>query len=1374
MSALPNLITFPEDKQLVGLSNWAVFRDHVKSVARSAGLNGYLDGTITAPISVATVPNVVPVVTPVNSRNPTPEEWELRDACLAGIVFQNIKDPRSIGVTQDMTSNVMWNALTGEYENSSAAAQTLATERIQQCKYTAGTAFEDYFKSLEALRKSANDVGCNITDDNLRSRFLTSLPQDYLWILQNHGARPFPDLKRHLIEYDMMVESVNHTADLAASAAVTSVAAAPVTAAAALYDFSNTEPEGMGKSLHHHSLPDVLASRLEPEATALVNMSENGWSITLVYPRSKSLCAAAAVALMHNKLGKFPCFLMHNQGTIAHSLKATSEPALILLSLHCYLALYYIIISAPFMPTINDPVTTSTPPASSDQPSTSSISQTASKRKKNKGGKRGNKGKFRGPQLEFLQARIGSYHAVSGKSLRSKWIASTTHEYFNLFPWHTQSEPAKYAVLSQPDASLTDNQRQELEDERARHLSVVVQEGQKEIKNWVHRQTQHTSLLNGGRAFRQVNVHLSNAARLKVPRQKPDFKYFMSHPQYQPAFQDHYRAVTSENPPNKATRIKTQCKIAEDLFNRQSDEFKQQIAIENSAAYAARVAAFKKLLSGEGFSMDVSTLTEEDIKIISSGTAQGLKFHEWNKEIFSKQVMDVFMTFLHATGDPEQASANSNSSALLNHPSLISLSDPLNSTELSTRTKRIGKRKAQEDKEEEEEAQESGEEDEEEEYDGGEDDDDNENAGAQDDDEDGDDEGNDGDDADEGRDVDGDDQGQSTLAKHLASRLSSERQKLIHPDALNYLETLPPQKLRPALQKLCQRQSLYNLERESNLLRKEWIFLQITGGRTATDMIFGGTSTPPPPPPPPLPQALPHASAFSQTNSEQNEPPTYSDSPPSPSVLSIPEDELIGTVSLPEQNSPNPATSAPTIISVPEVDPSVASSSAREERVDISDCPKWLSDAYTTLTSEGTPNHPLWRQALRDLVTLERYHEFEDRVISKGSTFSSAGRPKAFSWWFRNRKPIGRLPPTEMFGKTDEFATQWWQWYSIINPEWRERDGSGRIVVNGSGEGEWDEFDLPGQNGMLSLLVSLRWWYHLLPTPSDDWILALRDVSWLISELVRANRPHHNRKRPRPYTNDESCEDHSEDSDSESSFPDQLVDWDSYIETMNREHVTTCAPQFYDSILPPTKRSHSNYQYYWDQPGCYKNWADVVGRVTTGYSGNMHKGYDTYEQALDGWRQHCRGFHKHPPGFVDGTTFVAPEVPKTPPPTIPPPSKINITTFPSPVKPTPVKPQANRNRTAQSSPSSPTPSHPRPVRNFATAGVGSSVPTMRRGHVWAIHSQDFNSVVASSAQADRILQSAVERGEEVEIREVLDVADAEKWFAELALDEYSL
>ncbi|KAF5358872.1 hypothetical protein D9757_012294 [Collybiopsis confluens] len=206
------------DRQLLGLANWATFRDHLKSTARSTGLLGYLDGSIqpVPPIPVAGpvvpggIPPTVPTLpTPINSRTPSVEEWELRDGRLAGIIYQNIKDPRSIGVTEDMSSNAMWVKLTGEYETTSAAAQALAKERIQQFKYNPGTRFEDYFKQLEALRKAANDVGCSILDEDLRSRFLTSLTANNLWILQTHGARSYSDLKRTLIEYNMMVESTN-------------------------------------------------------------------------------------------------------------------------------------------------------------------------------------------------------------------------------------------------------------------------------------------------------------------------------------------------------------------------------------------------------------------------------------------------------------------------------------------------------------------------------------------------------------------------------------------------------------------------------------------------------------------------------------------------------------------------------------------------------------------------------------------------------------------------------------------------------------------------------------------------------------------------------------------------------------------------------------------------------------------------------------------------------------------------------------------------------------------------------------------------------------------------------------------------------------
>ncbi|KAJ3990699.1 hypothetical protein F5050DRAFT_1813619 [Lentinula boryana] len=152
VNSLPNLISFPDDRKLVSLNNWAVFRDHLRSVARATGLTGYLLGSILPPpppLDTSTSPASSP--TPINTRNPSIEEWELRDGHLAGIVYQNIKDPRSIGITEMMTANEMWTQLTSEFDTSSAAAQALAKEHIQQYRYTPGTPFEEYFCQLEAL-----------------------------------------------------------------------------------------------------------------------------------------------------------------------------------------------------------------------------------------------------------------------------------------------------------------------------------------------------------------------------------------------------------------------------------------------------------------------------------------------------------------------------------------------------------------------------------------------------------------------------------------------------------------------------------------------------------------------------------------------------------------------------------------------------------------------------------------------------------------------------------------------------------------------------------------------------------------------------------------------------------------------------------------------------------------------------------------------------------------------------------------------------------------------------------------------------------------------------------------------------------------------
>ncbi|KAF5393028.1 hypothetical protein D9757_001100 [Collybiopsis confluens] len=308
-NALPNLLVFPNDRQLTGISNWASFRDHLKSVARSTGLLGYLDGSTAQPTPLAGTagvpPPATPTATPINSRTPSVEEWELRDGRLAGIIYQNIQDPRSIGVTEDMASNIMWRKLTGEFDTNSAAAQALAKERIQQFKYTPGTRFEEYFKNLEALRKAANDVGCSIQDEDLRTRFLTSLSKEYLWILQTHGARPLPDLKRVLLEYDMMylphfpcpaesfaktatemvtlrrgaglemgdgMEPVKTSASSSAATTIVTESSAPSIAAATIYHFDDQDFNGTAALPPRINPLDHLVSRLGGETDPVLNI----------------------------------------------------------------------------------------------------------------------------------------------------------------------------------------------------------------------------------------------------------------------------------------------------------------------------------------------------------------------------------------------------------------------------------------------------------------------------------------------------------------------------------------------------------------------------------------------------------------------------------------------------------------------------------------------------------------------------------------------------------------------------------------------------------------------------------------------------------------------------------------------------------------------------------------------------------------------------------------------------------------------------------------------------------------------------------------------------------------------------------------------
>ncbi|KAJ3737903.1 hypothetical protein EV360DRAFT_77321, partial [Lentinula raphanica] len=187
---------------------------------------------------------------------------------------------------------------------------------------------------------------------------------------------------------------------------------------------------------------------------------------------------------------------------------------------------------------------------------------------------------------------------------RSKWIVNTTHEYFQSFPWHNKSEPAEFAILRDESASLPKQQRQELEAAREEALLKTVKQGQAELKNWIHRQTQRPAERNGGEAFKRINNQLKQTTTLKKPRRKPDYKHFMAHPEFRDQFMEHYRNATVDNPPSKGERIKKQCELAEELYNAQPDDVKERISLENATLHSSRVAAFKKLVSGSGFMLE--------------------------------------------------------------------------------------------------------------------------------------------------------------------------------------------------------------------------------------------------------------------------------------------------------------------------------------------------------------------------------------------------------------------------------------------------------------------------------------------------------------------------------------------------------------------------------------------------------------------------------------------------------------------------------------------------------------------------------------------------------------------------------------------------
>ncbi|KAJ3969874.1 hypothetical protein EV361DRAFT_322282 [Lentinula raphanica] len=279
--------------------------------------------------------------------------------------------------------------------------------------------------------------------------------------------------------------------------------------------------------------------------------------------------------------------------------------------------------SASSQPTVQQPDASELTPPAPLLPANTVPQTSTTKEKAKHSQKRGNPGKFQGEHLKFLQTRINGYLSLNTRQEKSQWIAHLTHEWFEKHPWHTHSEPAEFAVLhGDSNVTLSDEERAELETRRDDLLTRTVKDGQKELLNWVHRQVQKSAHKEKGKAFVAISNQLSKGTR-GVPRRKPHYKHFMSHPDHKSDFQAYYEQKTAADPPKKSQRMAVQCQIAKELYDAQPDDVKTKIALENAETYSERFSAFKKLLSGQGFSLEtVDQLTDAEKALCRAGLTQ--------------------------------------------------------------------------------------------------------------------------------------------------------------------------------------------------------------------------------------------------------------------------------------------------------------------------------------------------------------------------------------------------------------------------------------------------------------------------------------------------------------------------------------------------------------------------------------------------------------------------------------------------------------------------------------------------------------------------------------------------------------------------------
>ncbi|KAL1698883.1 hypothetical protein EV121DRAFT_296722 [Schizophyllum commune] len=174
------------------------------------------------------------------------------------------------------------------------------------------------------------------------------------------------------------------------------------------------------------------------------------------------------------------------------------------------------------------------------------------------------------------------------------------------------------------------------------------------------------------------------------------------------------------------------------------------------------------------------------------------------------------------------------------------------------------------------------------------------------------------------------------------------------------------------------------------------------------------------------------------------------------------------------------------------------------------DAPEWFSKALSRLQVDLGSE---WARLLHAWARYEGVKRYGEGRPSKTSRLDVAGcRPKEVAAWIGGGR--WRSEGCEPAKKEGKFACvlmkAWWAWYIKLVPGWREEDEEGRLEDFVDFGHDVGKLDVPGVNGVLSLVFSLKWVGQALGSncvvddrvrTDSDWRRAIADLTKMLDGM---------------------------------------------------------------------------------------------------------------------------------------------------------------------------------------------------------------------------------------------------------------------------------